>query len=151
MNGSHDSHSYLPQLDNAQYEGCSEFTAHPSLSARSHNSGRFNTDVVVAICVERPATITEAQERLLQLHAFDVGQGVRVLPNASAAFLPCEPNRFPTGGLGARPGWRGMLDRLTALAVPQPAYASMVHSGVGGSSCCFSDIGWAVAANMAIF
>src|SRR2546425_324580 len=140
----------LPQLDIAQFEGCYQFTANPPLSARTHNTGRFNTDVVVAICVERPVTITEAQERLLQLHAFDVGQGVRVLPNASAAFLPCEPNRFPTGGLGARPGWRGMLDRLTALAVPQPAYASMVHLGVGGSSFCFIAIGCALPAQKGI-
>ncbi len=140
----------LPLLDIAQFEGCYQFTANPPLSARTHNTGRFNTDVVVAICVELPVTITEAQERLLQLHAFDVGQAVRVLPSASAAFLPCEPNRFPTGGLGTRPGWRGILDRLTALAVPQPAYASMVHLGVGGSTCCYSDIGWALPAKMAI-
>ena len=142
----------LPQIDIAQFEGCFQFTADPPLSARTHNPGRFNTDVVVAICVELPLTITQAQEGLLQLHAFDAAQGVRALPNASAAFLPCEPNRFPfpPGGLGARPGWRGILDRVAAFAVPQPAYASMVHLGVGGSSCCFSDIGWALPAKMAV-
>src|SRR5438876_2683215 len=142
----------LPQIDIAQFEGCFQFTADPPLSARTHNPGRFNTDVVVEICVELPLTITQAQEGLLQLHAFDAAQGVRALPNASAAFLPCEPNRFPfpPGGLGARPGWRGILDRVAAFAVPQPAYASMVHLGVGGSSCCFSDIGWALPAKMAI-
>ena len=142
----------LPQIDIAQFEGCFQFTADPPLSARTHNTGRFNTDVVVAICVELPLTITQAQEGLLQLHAFDAGQGVRALPNASAAFLPCEPNRFPLppGGLGARPGWQGILDRVAAFAVPQPAYASMVHLGVGGSSCCFSDIGWALPAKMAV-
>ena len=142
----------LPQIDIAQFEGCFQFTADPPLSARTHNTGRFNTDVVVAICVELPLTITQAQEGLLQLHAFDAGQGVRALPNASAAFLPCEPNRFPfpPGGLGARPGWQGILDRVAAFAVPQPAYASMVHLGVGGSSCCFSDIGWALPAKMAV-
>ena len=142
----------LPQIDIAQFEGCFQFTADPPLSARTHNPGRFNTDVVVAICVELPLTITQAQEGLLQLHAFDAAQGVRALPNASAAFLPCEPNRFPfpPGGLGARPGWRGILDRVAAFAVPQAAYASMVHLGVGGSSCCFSDIGWALPAKMAV-
>ena len=142
----------LPQIDIAQFEGCFQFTADPPLSARTHNPGRFNTDVVVAICVELPLTITQVQEGLLQLHAFDAAQGVRALPNASAAFLPCEPNRFPfpPGGLGARPGWRGILDRVAAFAVPQPAYASMVHLGVGGSSCCFSDIGWALPAKMAV-
>ncbi|HVH68714.1 MAG TPA: Ig-like domain-containing protein [Gemmatimonadales bacterium] len=142
----------LPGFDLPQFEDCYRFTANPPLSARKNNPGRFNVDVIAAMCVELPVTITEAQGRLLQLHAFDGEQGIRALPNASAAFLPCEPSRFPPplpGGLGVRPRWRGMLDRLVAFAAPPPAYASMVHLGVGGGTCCFSDITWALPAKMA--
>ncbi|HKW40420.1 MAG TPA: CARDB domain-containing protein [Gemmatimonadales bacterium] len=142
----------LPNFDLAQFEECYRFTANPPLSARTPpNTGRFNTDVVLAICVDLPLGITIDQEGLLQLHAFDGAPGTRALPNASAAFLPCEPNRFPpAGGIGVRPGWSGMLDRLVAFAAPQPAYAVMVHSGLGGSSCCFSDVTWALPAQDAI-
>jgi hypothetical protein len=139
----------LAGLDLPQFEGCYRFTANPPLSGRA--GGAFNIPVILAICVELPVTITHAQEDQLQLYAFDVGQGVRVLPNAPAGFLPCEPNRFPTlGNTGSRVGWRGMLDRLASLATPQPAYAAMVHLGVGGSSCCFSDVIWGLPAEDAV-
>src|SRR3989441_9122268 len=79
--------------------------------------------------------------------AFDVGQGVRALPNATAAFLPCNADVIPPT-IGARPGWRGMLDHLAALLRPAPAYAAMVHLGAGGSTCCFSDVSWSLPAMM---
>ena len=136
----------LPQFDLPQFEGCYQFTASPPLSARTPPG--FNTNVVVAICVELPVGITTTQEGLLQLHALDADATVRVLPNASAAFLPCEPNRF---GIGLRSGWRGMLDRLAATALPTPAYASMVDLGIGGSTCCFSTVTWGEPAKDAVF
>ena len=135
----------LPQFDLSQFEGCYRFTANPPLSTRT--GGGFNTNVVAAICVELPAGITTTQEALLQLHALDADATERVLPNASAAFLPCEPNRF---GIGLRSGWRSMLDGLAALALPTPAYASMIHLGIGGETCCFSDITWGLPAKMAV-
>jgi hypothetical protein len=136
-------------FDLPQFEGCYRYTANPPLSGRA--GGGFNVPVILAICVELPVTITHAQEDQLQLHAFDVGQGVRVLPNAPAGFLPCEPNRFlPSGTIGSRVGWRGILDRLASLAAPQPAYAAMVHLGIGGSSCCFSDVIWGLPAEDAV-
>ena len=133
----------LPKFDLAQFEGCYRFTANPPLSTRPN--GGFNPvtpfPAVVAICVELPVGITTTQEGLLQLHALDANGSVRALPNASAAFLPCEPHRFPPP-IGARPGWGGILDRLAAVALPTPAYASMVHLGIGGGTCCFSDVTW---------
>jgi len=133
----------LPSFDPPQFEGCYRFTSNPPLSARP--GGGFNPgfEAILAICVELPITITQAQEDQLQLYAFDGVQGTRVLPNAPAGFLPCEPHRF---GLGPASVWRGMLDHLAALALPQPAYASMVHLGVGGRSCCFSDVTWGLPA-----
>jgi len=136
----------LAQLDVPQFEGCFSFIANPPLSSRTNNPGRFNIDVDAAICVEVPMTLSDAQKRLLQLHAFDEERGLRALANASAGFLPCEATRF-----AARTGsaWRSAFNRLAALVTPRPAFAAMVHLGVGGRTCCFSDVTWGLPSKMA--
>jgi len=116
--------------------------------------GQFLSNVTVAICVdvESFGSIPTAEKRWLILHRLDFVENqpvVTPLPNASAAFLPCDASET----VGALPSQLRGVDRWLALAkassrqvvrffTPQKAYA--FHLGVGGSTCCFSQIGWAL-------
>jgi|SRR5690349_2688684 CARDB len=137
-------------VDLAQSGGCYNFVTSPP--------GQFLSNVTVAICVdvEDFGTILAAHKPWFLLHRLDFVENqpvVTSLPNASAAFLPCNatettpPPRLGVRGISrllelARVGARRIVDFLT----PQRAYA--FHLGVGGSTCCFSQIGWALPAIM---
>ena len=138
-------------LDLVQSGGCYTFVTSPP--------GQFLTNVTVAICVDLDAFggIPTSHKPWFLLHRLDFVENqpvVTPLPNASAGFLPCDVNE--TVGPPSTIGMRG-LDRWLALAeaasrqviqflAPRKAYA--FHLGVGGSTCCFSPIGWALPAIM---
>jgi len=117
---------------------------------------QFRNPVTVGMCVE-VGNLTVDQARHLDIFRFDQTppEGfprVTSLPDAPATFLPCD-----TGGLGSPGGLGGVLRRSWdvvwhTLFGPQTAYAasSMVHLGLGGSSCCFSYFTWGLPADVEI-
>src|SRR5438309_362697 len=115
-----------------------------------HNSYRFQTDVIVGMCVE-VGNLTPGQQARLDLFRFDPVAGtVNTLPDAPARFLPCDPHFGvplvpPVGASGVwQRGWRVVLNGLRVLVGARTAYAStsVVHVGLGGSSCCTSYFTW---------
>lgn len=126
----------IPLLQ-AQFEGCYRFKTSPAAT--------FATNVTVGVC----ATVAEPAHDVIQL--FSVEEPVPVegepiikaLPNVPAPFVSC-------GGFASAPsaGWRGALAGLfrgvESLFTPTPALA--FHLGAGGSTCCFSRIGWLLPA-----
>jgi len=117
---------------------------------------QFQNPVTVGMCVE-VGSLTVDQARHVDIFRFDQTppEGmprVTSLPDAPATFLPCD-----TGGLGSPGGLGGVLRRSWdvvwhTLFGPQTAYAasSMVHLGLGGSSCCFSYFTWGLPADVEI-
>ncbi|TMA56325.1 MAG: hypothetical protein E6J75_09935 [Deltaproteobacteria bacterium] len=117
-----------------------------------HDSYRFQTDVIVGMCVE-VGNLTPGQQAQLDLFRFDPVAGtVNTLPDAPARFLPCDPNFGTTPPVGASGvllrGWRVVMNSLHALVGARTAYAStsVVHVGLGGSSCCTSYFTWGLPA-----
>ena len=139
-------------VDLVQREGCYNFVTTPP--------GQFLTNVTVAICVdvESLGTLTNNEKSLLHLERLDFVEGqpvVTPLPNASAGFLPCNATEtFPPLGLKGRGSDRWLAlakagtQRLVSLLLPRNLYA--LHLGVGGSTCCFSQIGWALPSTMTL-
>ena len=152
-----------------QFDDCYRYVAVPlggSADARSIGGAaatgeinppfRFDRDVTVGMCVEVGALTTD-QARHLDIFRFEPTplEGmprVTSLPDAPATFLPCD-----TGGLGSPGGIGSILRRgwqvvTRTLFGPQTAYAgsSMVHLGLGGSSCCLSYFTWGLPADVRI-
>lgn len=136
-------------IDLLQHQGCYNFVTSPP--------GQFQSNVTVAICVplEEFQGIPPSSLRWFLLHRLDVVNGqpvVTSLPNAPASFLPCEetetappPSTIGMRGIGhwlavARSGARAVI----GFFMPRKLYA--FHLGVGGSTCCFSQVGWALPA-----
>jgi hypothetical protein len=116
-----------------QFEGCYQFKTFPRAV--------FATNVTVGVC----ANVPPPNHDVIQLFSVDTIDGelvTRALPNVPAPFVSCE------GFASAAPpgSWRDfashLLRRVEALLTPTPAYA--FHLGAGGSTCCFSRIGWAL-------
>lgn len=117
-----------------QFEGCYRFKTSPSAT--------FATNVTVGVC----ATVSEPAHDVIQLFSVEEplpveGEPIiKVLPNVPAPFVSCG------GFASAAPddGWRsnlgGLMRNVKALFTPTPAFA--FHLGAGGSTCCFSRIGW---------
>jgi hypothetical protein len=124
-----------------QFEGCYRFKTSPPAT--------FATNVTVGVC----ATVSEPVHDVIQLISVEEplpveGEPIiRVLPNVPAPFVSC-------GGFASAPsaGWRGTLAGLVrhveSLFMPTKAFA--FHLGAGGSTCCFSRIGWFLPAGGAI-
>jgi hypothetical protein len=123
-------------LSNTQFEGCYRFTTQPPAN--------FATNVTVGVC----ATVAEPAHDVIQLFQVEEPVGevplIRALPNVPAPFVSCE------GFASAAPlnGWRGglvwLLHSLDAVVLPKRAFA--FHLGAGGSTCCFSRLGWVLPA-----
>src|SRR3989454_6580983 len=144
-----------------QFDDCYRYEVNPTVSIERlaprqvtegeiHNSYRFQTDVIVGMCVE-VGNLSPAQEARLDLFRFDPVAGtVNTLPDAPAAFLPCDPNFGappPVGASGVLDqGWRLVMHGLHSLLGARTAYAStsVIHLGLGGSSCCTSYFTWGI-------
>ena len=142
-----------------QFPDCYRFEVNPTASigrlaprqvteGEIHNSYRFQTDVIVGMCVE-VGNLSPGQKARLDLFRFDPVAGtVNTLPDAPARFLPCDPNFGTTPPVGASGvllwGWRVAMNSLHALVGTRMAYAStsVVHEGLGGSTCCTSYFTW---------
>jgi hypothetical protein len=126
-----------------QFEGCYRFKTLPSAT--------FAKFVTVGICI--PATVPAADHDAIQLFSVEEPVGsepiIRQLQNVPAPFVSCEgftSTPLPTGLLGSFPG--RLLRQVERLLGPEPAYA--FHLGAGGSTCCFSRIGWVLPASTLI-
>src|SRR3989475_4863396 len=144
-----------------QFPDCYRYEVNPTASIERlaprqvtegeiHNSYRFQTDVIVGMCVE-VGNLSPAQEARLDLFRFDPVAGtVNTLPDAPAAFLPCDPNFGappPVGASGVLDqGWRLVMHGLHSLLGARTAYAStsVIHLGLGGSTCCTSYFTWGI-------
>jgi hypothetical protein len=144
-----------------QFPDCYRYEVNPTASIERlaprqvtegeiHNSYRFQTDVIVGMCVE-VGNLTPGQQARLDLFRFDPVAGtVNTLPDAPARFLPCDPNFGTTPPVGAsgvlQRGWRVVMNGLHALVGARTAFAStsVVHVGLGGSTCCTSYFTWGV-------
>src|SRR3989441_2279633 len=146
-----------------QFPDCYRYEVNPTASIERlaprqvtegeiHNSYRFQTDVIVGMCVE-VGNISPAQQARLDLFRFDPVAGtVNTLPDAPARFLPCDPNFGTPPPVGASGvllrGWHVVMNGLRVLVGARTAYAStaVVHVGLGGSSCCTSYFTWGLPA-----
>jgi hypothetical protein len=142
-------------------------TAQQATEGESNPPYRFATDVTVGMCVE-VGNLTLEQQHQLQIFRFeptptgDIPQ-LAVLPDAPAAFLPCDPNFQPggsgggggtigrSGGVWGR-GWQFVLRELRGVFGARPLYASsaVIHLGLGGSSCCFSYFTWGLPGSLLV-
>jgi hypothetical protein len=127
-----------------QFEGCYRFKTLPTAT--------FAKFVTVGVCI--PVTgLNDADLDAIQLYSVEEPVGevpeIRALPNAPAPFVSCPgftSTPLSTGLLRSLPGQ--LLQQLARLVTPQRAYA--FHLGAGGSTCCFSRIGWVLPASKLI-
>jgi len=126
-----------------QFEGCYRFKTLPSAT--------FAKFVTVGICI--PVTVPEVDHDAIQLFSVEEPVStepiIRQLQNVPAAFVSCEgftSTPLPTGFLRNLPGQ--LLQYLARLVMPTRAYA--FHLGGGGTTCCFSRIGWVLPASTLI-
>src|SRR2546427_759026 len=152
-----------------QFDDCYRYIVNPTapierLSVRQATEGEINTsysfgdgrdetladNVIVGMCVE-VGNLTPAQAARLDIFRFEPPAGpVTTIRDASAGFLPCDPNFGTTPPVGAagvlRQGWRLVMHGLHALVGARTAYAStsLIHLGLGGSTCCTSYFTWGV-------
>src|SRR3989441_11918502 len=152
-----------------QFDDCYRYIVNPTapierLSVRQATEGEINTsysfgdgrdetladNVIVGMCVE-VGNLTPAQAARLDIFRFEPPEGpVNTIRGASAAFLPCDPNFGappPGGASGGLPqGWRLVMHGLHSLLGARTAYAStsVIHLGLGGSTCCTSYFTWGI-------
>lgn len=124
----------IPTLGLTQFEGCYDFKTSPT--------AQFATNVTVGVC----ANVPEPAHDVIQLFKVDIVNNEPVttaLPNVPAPFVSCEgflPTPTSVGFLRGLPG--RLFRTMERLLAPKAAYA--FHLGAGGSTCCFSRIGWAL-------
>jgi hypothetical protein len=128
-----------PQVGNPL--ACLESTPDPAKCAR------------VEICPE----VGPRSYSLIHLFRSDPGAPVHELKEVTATLVTnCAPapilgpsrlDAHPIGNL-ARAGWRGIMGAVGWFAKPTPLYGAtaMAHLGVGGLTCCFSNIVWGFSA-----
>ena len=125
-----------------QLEGCYRFKTLPLAT--------FAKLVTVGVCIP-VTTLSETDLDAIQLYSVEEGGegstfGIKALPNVPAPFVSCEgftSTPLSTGLLRGLPG--RLLQQLARLVTPSDAYA--FHLGAGGSTCCFSRIGWVLPAS----
>jgi hypothetical protein len=163
-----DNRPCIPGLVGQTFEGrpgaaansCYEFRTDPPLSEITE-TGRFNTPVIVGICVDL-APLTPAQRLKLQIFQFHAGASpeLRPLPNVPAPFLECDP-QVP-GTIGLRKGGlldlagrslRSLVRPLASLVSPQPLFATTrmmtFDLGAGGATDFLSTFTWGLVTTMA--
>src|SRR5438309_1060940 len=154
----------LPQFDDCYRYEVTPTTSIERLSVRQAATGEVNTsyvfgdgndatladNVTVGMCVE-VGNLTPAQAARLDVFRFEPVEGtVNTLRDASASFLPCESALGTTGSAGVsralRRGWHLVVNQLHYLLGTRTAYAStsVIHLGLGGSTCCTSYFTWGI-------
>ncbi len=141
-------------------EGCFSGSTFPAFGCYSFSTSprvddplfcQLNQTAATCARVEVCPTLAPTDSRYphLELVKSDPDQPVQTLPGTTATLVTCQT----TIGLRAhgivdlaRASWGSVTDALGRLVRPEPLYGAtaMVHSGLGGLTCCFSHIGWAL-------
>jgi len=136
--------------------GCFSFTTSPRVdnplncAAQPGEAPGTADDVARCARVEVCPTLGPGDPNYheLRLYKSDPGIPAVQLPEAPATLLAGDCPQFvpPGGGLGLGKRWRGVLDAVGRLVMPRPLFGAtaMSHTGLGGLTCCFSNIGWAL-------
>jgi hypothetical protein len=129
----------IPLLQ-TQFEGCYRFKTSPLAT--------FATNVTVGVC----ATVSEPDHDVIQLFSVEEPVGevpvIRALPNVPAPFVSCGGFASAASSGGWWANMAGLVRHVEAIFTPTPAFA--FHLGAGGSTCCFSRIGWFLPAGGSI-
>jgi hypothetical protein len=138
-----------PCVPNAlvQVQGCYRFQTIPPATFSS--ACITSLCVTVGICADVPPGTNPDVITLWRVEETAEPPPPTELTNVPAPFVTCAgfASSAPRGGWwGNLAG--GLWRHLEALVTPTPAYA--FHLGAGGSTCCFSRIGWAVPAGTLI-
>jgi len=147
--------------------GCYSFTTDPKVDNPLNctaNPANLTTPDDAARCarVEVCPTLLPSDESYHGLHLFksDPGQPAQLLQEASATLITnCAPWVPPPTIGSARGGRHGLVDLARAglrramhaigrLVRPQPLFGAtaMAHLGLGGMTCCYSNIGFSQTA-----
>ncbi len=138
-----------------QFDGCYSFATSPlagDVLGCLANPTSASACARVEVCLIVPST--NPLHDHLALFRSDPGLPATELPDVPASLINCSTF---LGGLGphgivdlARATWHRMGSALGRLLAPEPLFArsAMGHLGLGGLSCCFSNIGWALPATM---
>ena len=140
--------------------GCFSFTTSPRVdnplncAAQPGEAPGTTDDAARCARVEVCPTLVPAAPNYhdLRLYKSDPGIPAVQLAEAPATLIGACPS-FPSGG-GLGLGKRRVIDLVNAigrLVMPRPLFgaAAMSHNGLGGLTCCFSNIGWALTAQLA--
>jgi hypothetical protein len=141
--------------------GCYSFTTSPRVdnplncTAQPGDAPATPEDLVKCARVEVCPTLGPGDPNYHNLRMFksDPGTPAQELPEAPALLLAgdCPPFVPPGGGDGlglALNRWHGIMNAIGRLVMPRALFAAsaMAHTGLGGTTCCFSNIGWALTA-----
>ena len=144
--------------------GCFSFTTSPRVNnplncAALPGEGPGTADDIARCArVEVCPTLVpgDAHYHDLRLYKSDPGIPAVQLAEAPAMLLDaCAPWVPPGGGFGlgkrrvidlALKQWHGVVNAIGRLVMPRPLFgaSAMSHNGLGGLTCCFSNIGWAL-------
>lgn len=134
--------------------GCYSFTTDPK-ATDALNCTADPTNATKCARVEVCPTISASDPRYFHLELFksDPGQPLKALPEVLASLITnCPGLETQPSGIGlsghpigdlARAGWRSVTEAVRWLVGPQPVFGAtaVVHDGIGGLTCCFSNIG----------
>ncbi len=149
--------------------GCYSFTTSPRvdnpLNCAALPGEGLGTPDDIARCARVEVCPTlgpgDANYHDLRLYRSDPGIPAVQLAEAPATLIiDCAPWVPPGGGLGlgkhrvidlALKPWHGVVNEIGRLVMPRPLFgaSAMSHNGLGGLTCCFSNIGWAQTAHLA--
>ena len=157
-----------PPLRFAEF-GCYSFSTSPRVdnplncTAQPGDTPPTAADIASCARVEVCPTLgpDHANYHDLRLYKSDPGIPAVQLQEATATLITdCAPWVAPGGGLGltkhnvidlALERWHGVMNAIGRLVVPQPLFgaSAMAHLGIGGMTCCFSNIGWGLSVHLA--
>ena len=141
--------------------GCYSFTTSPRVdnplncTAQPGDAPATLDDIARCARVEVCPTLSPGDPNYHNLRMFksDPGTPAQELPEAPASLLAGDCPAFvpPGGGDGlglALNRWHGIMNAIGRLVMPRALFAAsaMAHTGLGGTTCCFSNIGWALTA-----
>src|SRR5438876_370777 len=134
--------------------GCFSFTTSPRVdnplncAAQPGEAPGTPDDVARCARVEVCPTLVPGDPNYhdLRLYKSDPGIPAVQLAEAPATLITDCATFVPPGGLGLGKRWHGVWDAIGLLVLPRPLFgaSAMSHNGLGGLTCCFSNIGWAL-------
>ena len=128
--------------------GCYSFSTSPRVDDPLFCQANPTADTCARVEVCPTLAPTDSRYPHLELVKSDPDQPVQTLPGTTATLVTCQTTTIGLRAHGiidlARASWGMVTGALGRLVRPEPLYGAtaMVHDGLGGLSCCFSNIGW---------